>query len=180
MHPHPYKLSYDIKAHPDGVDKAAAEATMPERGLSDAMIIFSMIYPEDGSLSTALFTKDGRADSELDDIEIFKAWTMLAAQLATSATLDEGKRALAALVFDAVRSVITGAPMPDPERAGRVLLGVWRESDEIGRLRALVADLADPDPCTFDHHGHCQAHGWLSAATPCPHCRAKQIGIGAP
>lgn len=39
-------------------------------------------------------------------------------------------------------------------------------------LKAIVRDLVDPDPCEhFDHHGHCQTHGWLDEGT-CPHSRA--------
>ena len=41
--------------------------------------------------------------------------------------------------------------------------------------RSLLADLIDPDPCTFDHHGYCQAHGWLTDESRCPHLRAKEL-----
>lgn len=42
------------------------------------------------------------------------------------------------------------------------------------RLAALVRDFLDPDPCWLDHHGYCQAHGWLCEG-PCPHGRARQV-----
>lgn len=42
-------------------------------------------------------------------------------------------------------------------------------------LRELLADLTDPDECWFDHHGYCQAHGWMQTDPPCPHARAKQL-----
>lgn len=174
---HHYRLSYDIKAHPAGLTPSEAEVTIPDHGLSDAMIIVSMIYPPDGSLSTAVMSKDGRTDQPLDDIEIFKAWTMLAAGLAASSTLDEGKRMLAELVIGAVRAAVTGKPMPDPTEVGRVLLGVWKEPSSEGVLKALVADLVDRDPCHYDHDGGCQAHGWDSGVD-CPHARAKKLGIG--
>lgn len=41
--------------------------------------------------------------------------------------------------------------------------------------RALLEDLADPDPCRYDHHGYCQAHGWLQTEPRCPHLRAKEL-----
>jgi hypothetical protein len=41
--------------------------------------------------------------------------------------------------------------------------------------RALLEDLADPDPCQYDHHGYCQAHGWLQIEPRCPHLRAKEL-----
>lgn len=39
----------------------------------------------------------------------------------------------------------------------------------------LLADLADPDSCHYDHHGGCQAHGYLSLANgeQCPHSLAR-------
>lgn len=49
----------------------------------------------------------------------------------------------------------------------------------VDRLRALVADFVDPDPCSLDHNGYCQAHGWYSGR-PCPHRRAKDLGLEEP
>lgn len=40
-------------------------------------------------------------------------------------------------------------------------------------VRELIDDLTDPDPCWFDHHGYCQAHGWMQTEPACPHQRAK-------
>lgn len=48
---------------------------------------------------------------------------------------------------------------------------VWGEVD----ITEMLEDLTDPDPCTFDHHGYCQAHGWLRDDRPCPHARAKAL-----
>lgn len=39
----------------------------------------------------------------------------------------------------------------------------------------LIRDLADTDPCWYDHHGHCQAHGWMATDPICPHARAAAI-----
>ncbi|MFI7468179.1 hypothetical protein [Nonomuraea sp. NPDC049646] len=42
-------------------------------------------------------------------------------------------------------------------------------------LTKLVRDLTDPGLCEdFDHHGHCQTHGWLQDGE-CPHARARDI-----
>lgn len=54
------------------------------------------------------------------------------------------------------------------------------DAERIAVLEALVADLVDPDPCYFDHHGYCQAHAWFATDPACPHGRAKQLGIGEP
>jgi len=41
----------------------------------------------------------------------------------------------------------------------------------------LVASLTDPDACRFDHHGGCQAHGYLSLepGEVCPQQQAKNL-----
>lgn len=41
----------------------------------------------------------------------------------------------------------------------------------------LLQSLTDPDDCWFDHHGGCQAHGFLSLEPGelCPHAEAKQV-----
>lgn len=45
----------------------------------------------------------------------------------------------------------------------------------VERLQKIVNDLTDPDPCSFDHHGYCQAHGWFDVEPKCPHARAKEL-----
>ncbi|MBF6289290.1 hypothetical protein [Nocardia cyriacigeorgica] len=59
-------------------------------------------------------------------------------------------------------------PQPDEQRA---------MAHELAQLRQLVRDLTDPDECWFDHHGGCQAHGYLSLEPGelCPHAEAKQL-----
>lgn len=39
----------------------------------------------------------------------------------------------------------------------------------------LIAELTDPDDCWFDHHGGCQAHGYLNLqpGETCPQRDAK-------
>lgn len=48
---------------------------------------------------------------------------------------------------------------------------------ERDKLRALVRGLASPDDCWHDHHGGCQAHGYLSLepGERCPQAEAKEI-----
>jgi hypothetical protein len=45
----------------------------------------------------------------------------------------------------------------------------------VSELEGLVRDLTDPDPCYFDHHGYCQAHGWTDTELACPHGRAQAL-----
>jgi len=44
------------------------------------------------------------------------------------------------------------------------------------KARVLIRDLVDEDDCWFDHHGGCQAHGYLSLEPGqlCPHAEAKK------
>lgn len=57
---------------------------------------------------------------------------------------------------------------PLPESPVRMI----RESEW---LRTLIADLTDELSCTYDHHGYCQEHAWLTDESPCPHSVAKRL-----
>lgn len=49
------------------------------------------------------------------------------------------------------------------------------ERDALAKAADLVRDMIDPDDCHFDHHGGCQAHGYLSLQIGelCPQLEAK-------
>lgn len=58
----------------------------------------------------------------------------------------------------------------------RVLARADKAEAERDAARALVRDLRDSSPCDhFDHHGHCQTHGWMETDPPCPHGRATKL-----
>jgi microcystin degradation protein MlrC len=48
--------------------------------------------------------------------------------------------------------------------------------DRLDAARRLIREFTDPDPCWFDHHGGCQAHGYLTLQPGelCPHAEAKR------
>src|SRR5262249_49216762 len=50
------------------------------------------------------------------------------------------------------------------------------------RLEALMSCFVDPDPCRFDHHGGCQAHGFLSLdpGQKCPQAELNELLAPAP
>lgn len=80
---------------------------------------------------------------------------------------------------DEARTEVYGAAI---EAAREVLaslkgLPVSQETIQREQLLELIGDLADPDPCWFDHHGGCQAHGYLSLKTGerCPHAVAQEL-----
>lgn len=48
-------------------------------------------------------------------------------------------------------------------------------SELLARSLSILGDIFDPDECSYDHHGYCQAHGWFDSDIPCPHKRAKEL-----
>ncbi len=50
-------------------------------------------------------------------------------------------------------------------------------SDDFAAALRLIRDLTDRDDCWFDHHGGCQAHGYLSLepGEKCPQQEAKEL-----
>lgn len=51
------------------------------------------------------------------------------------------------------------------------------DPDALEYLKALTDSLVDDDDCWFDHHGGCQAHGYLSleAGEVCPQAELKDL-----
>jgi hypothetical protein len=108
MGQHPYHLKYRLDAFPEGFSVEEAKAAVEDGfGSCDAMLLASIIFPEDGSYSCLFMSKDGRTGEDLPDAEWFKVWTMLAHRLAQSKTLgDDGRRQLAAYVFETIRQAV--------------------------------------------------------------------------
>lgn len=101
-----YHLTYDAKAHPEGIEK---EQVPDGQGGCTAVVIGSLLYPEDGSYSTVFASLDGRTGEPLSDDELWKAWTMLTHQLGMSPTLTPNKKALCNEVFGIVKQAILSA-----------------------------------------------------------------------
>lgn len=79
-------------------------------------------------------------------------------------TFDEARRE--ELAHGVARHIDAVTEALDAERAK---LAKLREAVEI------VEDLVDEDDCWYDHHGYCQAHGWMATEPSCPHMRAKTL-----
>lgn len=75
-----YALRYTLETEnrPEGYEK---EDASDGKGLTDSLIVISIIHPEEGGYSQALFTYDGLEGRELTQKEIFKAWLMLGLSL---------------------------------------------------------------------------------------------------
>lgn len=57
----------------------------------------------------------------------------------------------------------------------RIATALEAQAAEIARLKDIVEALTDDDPCYYDHHGYCQAHGWMAVSPACPHARARAL-----
>ena len=107
-----YHTTFEVKAHEEGVPPedltrlALPPTTATLHGACTALVIGSLLYPEDGSYSSLFLSLDGRTGKELEDAELWKAWLMLARQLSESKTLHESKRELCERVFEAVASAM--------------------------------------------------------------------------
>lgn len=102
---HKYHLTYTVQAHPGGL---SADEIPPDTGACNAAIIISLLFPEDGSYSHAVFPFDGRNGEEsvpgrLSPQEEFKAWQMWALQLAKTLP-PGGKQQLVQLLFETAAS----------------------------------------------------------------------------
>lgn len=110
---HKYRLEYDIKLtnHPEGVPQSQVGK---ENGATDALLVLSLLYPEDGSFSMAIAgSRDGRTGGPVTDSEIFKVWVLLAAHLSRSGELGEGKKALCSEVGRAIWEALQQARKED-------------------------------------------------------------------
>lgn len=116
MAEHKYRLSYRL----DPLDPPLGKEEVIKRqeegfGACDAMLVASIIYPEDGSYSLQFMSQDGRTGEDLTDLEMFKVWSMLSSRLAQSATLDPGRKMLCRVTFETIRDAILGARRVDDE-----------------------------------------------------------------
>lgn len=96
-----YKLTYDARVEDPPVTREQIEKV--GRGGCDAVVILSMLYPDDGSFSLAVVSLDGRTGEQIEDKELFKAWWLLASRLGESETLDPVRRMLAKTSFELIR-----------------------------------------------------------------------------
>jgi hypothetical protein len=101
---HKYKLKYKLEHECGNFEK---ESIKEGEGATDALLIFSLLYPEDGSYSQYHYSIDGRNNGqEISDNDLFKIWTMLTKRLSDSKTLANNKKAFAGDVFKVIREAV--------------------------------------------------------------------------
>lgn len=86
--------------------------------------------------------------------------------------------------IEAMRAAISAADeerRPAQHRPGDLDAAGGADRAQVERLLTLLGDLVDPDPCWLDHHGGCQAHGYLllEPGEQCPVAEAKDVLIAA-
>jgi len=105
-----YRMRYLIECG----EFTKADRPTEEYGLTDSLLLMSVLHYPDGSSSHAIASRDGRTQKPFSANETFKAWSILTCRLANDPELGEGRRTLCALVFEIIRSVILGED-PSPE-----------------------------------------------------------------
>jgi hypothetical protein len=104
----PYPLTYDLR-HEDPPVTAAQLAEQlrrgDDRGGCDAAILISIVYPQAGGVSHLIVSRDGRTGKPLADVELFKAWSMMAAELSRGQLSDELQH-ICREAFDKIRRVV--------------------------------------------------------------------------
>ena len=95
-----YKVKYDFEFG----DFTKDEILETGSGGCDAVIVHSILYPEDGSYGHMLISKDGKTREPLSGNELWKAWLMMASTLSEDEDVPESKRELCKNVVDLVRA----------------------------------------------------------------------------
>lgn len=109
-----YKISYEFD--PKLGDFTASELMKAGRGGCDALVFFSILYPEDGSYSQKLVSIDGRTGDSLSTADIWKLWAVLGGGLAASGSefgLHPDKVAICHTAHESVRALILKREKPE-------------------------------------------------------------------
>lgn len=130
---HKYLVTYQLKHHPNGIE---AQDVPAMHGASDALIVISQLYLEDGSYSQCTSGLDGRTGGDIEPGEMWKAWMILARSLAVEhPNLSPGQRLSAWTAFSLASQMVHGK-QPEPPPDLQALLG---------KLDGLVGYQRNPD-----------------------------------
>jgi len=101
---HKYKMKYSLKTERGEFDVEDVKAS--DMGGCDSILMISVIYPDNGSLSVQMYGEDGRTGEMMNDHEMFKVFSMMAARLAQSPELDEGRKFIVESTMDLTRKMM--------------------------------------------------------------------------
>ena len=83
---------------------------------------------------------------------------------------------------DLVRRLRSAGHNDAADRIEALEAGLKSAHEQIGilagrnaELKDVLGALTDDDDCQYDHHGYCQAHGWMTTETRCANARARDM-----
>lgn len=95
---HKFKLKYEVKSTPGEFTRKELETDPNDVGGTDALVVFSILYPDDGSYSAIHLSIDGRNEGKpLDSHELWKLWILFGTNLAKKEDLSSEKREIAGM-----------------------------------------------------------------------------------
>ncbi len=97
-----YYVTYEMTPHPEGI---RVEDVPKGHGATDRLVFISVLDSDDGGSSTAIMSCDGKKGGNLEPIDLFKAWTLLALEL-TNQLPPGNRRNLCREVFERIRGAI--------------------------------------------------------------------------
>lgn len=100
------RYTWNAEARKEGYSKE--DATEEFHGLCDAMMVVSIIRPEDGGYSQLTMSADGQTNKELTEKDIFKVWLMLGFQLSDNKGLKGWQKQTVDAMSDLVRTLFKG------------------------------------------------------------------------
>jgi len=104
---HKYKIRYTM-TNPEFGEFIPDDT--PSLGLTDQLLIASVLLPEDGSRSQAFMTWDGKNEGKQWSAEdLFKFWTLMAHNVASHPDMPLPQVELAEYVFETVRQAVLSA-----------------------------------------------------------------------
>ncbi len=103
---HLYYLQYEITPIPEGFTKSQVP---PGHGACDAILLVSILHTAEGGVSYAFVGADGKEKRDLTPTEMFKIWAVLAHELSEMPDLGEGRKQLASMVHETIKTAIMDA-----------------------------------------------------------------------
>lgn len=102
MSGHPYRIRYDFRREVGKFQKEDANG----KGLTDAFIFHSILFPEDGSRDEAITSFDGRTGEDLPPEEMFKSMVAMAHAILEDEASMNWHRASAGVLLGSVQSIL--------------------------------------------------------------------------
>lgn len=101
---HAYKLKYKLDME---AGQFARSDIDEHHGATDALIVISCIYPEDGTYSQNFYSFDGRNEqNDLSANDLFKAWMMMGEALVRRGDVPGANATALNAAMDAARHIV--------------------------------------------------------------------------